>query len=401
MAAKKSGEGNDIKVDFGYCETKITPPVGEEMGGYTGRNRISQGVHDDLFARAVSFKSGKHTMVLCSVDLIGVSRSQVLAIKQEIFKVARIPPENVLISAIHTHSGPRSINLFGPPVPSTPQMLDGIKESIHGCLQDSQPAEVYAGRVKIEDAGINRRDWDANSKVVDWHAEILRVDDITGTPLTLLYNFGTHCVDLPPENRLYSADWPYYANLLIKQRAGLSHDPIFFQGSAGNVNPVNQPFNVKATNTFDDAKLTGDRVGQKVAAGAKKLASLKAGPFRGKSQTIALAADDPEKLGDYIWATVEERGGNPAVLVDLQVLQLGDLVIFGVPGELFGELGVALKDAVAPRPAWVVNYANDYIGYLPTRKAFQAGGYEAMMMGLSESAGEDVVNALKSLAGAL
>ncbi len=400
MAPKKSREGKHIKVEFGYWEQKITPPIGEEMGGYTGRNRFSQGVHDDLCARAVSFKSGQDTLVLCSVDLVGVSRAPVLAIKREISKAKNIPQENILISAIHTHSGPRSINLFGPPVPSTPQMYAGIKEAILSSLSDPQPAVLNAGREKIEDAGYNRRDWDANSTGVDWDAEILRVDDDAGTPLTILYNFGMHCVDLPPENRLYSADWPYYANLMIKQRAVLPLDPIFFQGNAGNVNPANQPFNVRATNTFKDAKLTGDRVGKKVGEIAKTLHPLKAGPIQGKFHTIALAPDDPEKLEDYTWVTRDMREGGAVALADLQVLQLGDLVIFAVPGELFGELGVALKEAVAPRPAWVVNYANDYIGYLPTRKAFQAGGYEAMMMGLSESAGEEVVNALKSMAGA-
>ncbi len=370
------------------------------MGGYTGRNRVSQGVHDDLFARAASFTMGKNTLVLCSVDLVGVSRSRVQELKQEIFTTSKILPENILISAIHTHSGPRSIDLFGPPVPSTPQIYAGIKDAIRGSLQDPHPAEIQIGRGKIEGAGFNRRDWDSNSTGVDWDAEILRVDDESGIPLTILYNFGMHCVDLPPENRLYSADWPYYANLWIKQRAGLSQDPIFFQGSAGNVNPANQPFNVRGTNTFKDAKLTGDRVGTKVGEIAETLHPLKACPIQGKFHTIALAPDDPEKLEDYTWATREMREGGAVALADLQVLQLGDLVIFAVPGELFGELGVALKEAVAPRPAWVVNYANDYIGYLPTRKAFQAGGYEAMMMGLSESAGEEVVNALKSLAGA-
>ncbi len=369
------------------------------MGGYTGRNRVGQGVHDDLCARATSFKSGKDTLVLCSVDLVGVSRSQVIKIKQEIYEATKIPPENILISATHTHSGPRSINLFGPPVPSTPQMLDGIKESILGSLRQPQPAEVHVGRVKIEDAGFNRRDWDAHSKVVDWYAEMLCIEGEAGNPLTLLYNIGIHGVVLPPENHLYSADWPYYAMLGIRQRVHLTQNPIFFQGSAGNVNPINQPFNVVATRTFEDAKFIGDRVAEKMGEKARKLPSLKAGPCKGILQTIALAPDDPEKLADYTWVTTETRDEGSVVVTDLQVLELGNLVIFGVPGEMFGELGVSLKKAVAPRPAWVVNYANDYIGYLPTRNAFRAGGYEAMMMGLSESTGEDIVNTLKSMAG--
>jgi hypothetical protein len=62
---------------------------------------------------------------------------------------------------------------------------------------------------------------------------------------------------------------------------------------------------------------------------------------------------------------------------------------------------VDLKQFALTRPAWVVGYANDYIGYVPTEQAYLAGGYEALMMGLSEKEGEQITSCLKNLAAQL
>ena len=47
-----------------------------------------------------------------------------------------------------------------------------------------------------------------------------------------------------------------------------------------------------------------------------------------------------------------------------------------MPGEIFVDIGLNIKKA-SPYPyTFVVEMANGAIGYLPTRKAFEQGGYE-------------------------
>lgn len=50
----------------------------------------------------------------------------------------------------------------------------------------------------------------------------------------------------------------------------------------------------------------------------------------------------------------------------------------GAPGELFGEIGLAVKHTptAAGLSPWVIGYANAPAGYLPTEAAFDWHGYE-------------------------
>ena len=47
-----------------------------------------------------------------------------------------------------------------------------------------------------------------------------------------------------------------------------------------------------------------------------------------------------------------------------------------IPGELFVELGLEIKKRSPFEHTFVVELANDAIGDIPTRKAFEEGGYQ-------------------------
>jgi hypothetical protein len=61
---------------------------------------------------------------------------------------------------------------------------------------------------------------------------------------------------------------------------------------------------------------------------------------------------------------------------EVQALRLNDLVLVSFPGEIFSKTGLALKQAYPRLGIAVVELANDAIGYIPTRQAFEEGGYE-------------------------
>ena len=69
--------------------------------------------------------------------------------------------------------------------------------------------------------------------------------------------------------------------------------------------------------------------------------------------------------------------GQRELPVPLQALALGEIVLVGIPGEPFAELGRAIKEGWDAVQVLVVGYANGYFGYFPTWEAFQEGGYEA------------------------
>jgi len=60
----------------------------------------------------------------------------------------------------------------------------------------------------------------------------------------------------------------------------------------------------------------------------------------------------------------------------LQVIVIGDIAWVGVPAEYFTVLGEDIKRRSPFRYTYVAELANDWIGYLPDRKAFELGGYQ-------------------------
>jgi neutral ceramidase len=63
--------------------------------------------------------------------------------------------------------------------------------------------------------------------------------------------------------------------------------------------------------------------------------------------------------------------------IELQGVRVGDALFVAVPAEVFVEIGLRLKRN-SPHKTFIVGLANGYIGYLPTREAHAAGGYEVV-----------------------
>jgi hypothetical protein len=78
---------------------------------------------------------------------------------------------------------------------------------------------------------------------------------------------------------------------------------------------------------------------------------------------------------------------------EVQALAIGDdLAIVGLPGEIFAELGLALRERSPFRHTLVLGLANEAIGYVPTGRAFEEGGYEPTSSRLQPGGGERLVD---------
>ena len=78
-----------------------------------------------------------------------------------------------------------------------------------------------------------------------------------------------------------------------------------------------------------------------------------------------------------LWETVSAGDVKPYKEVTLQAMRLGDAVFVSLPGEVFVEIGLAIKERVQAENVFVVAYSNNCeVGYVPTAAAFDEGGYE-------------------------
>ena len=78
-----------------------------------------------------------------------------------------------------------------------------------------------------------------------------------------------------------------------------------------------------------------------------------------------------------------------------------DVAVVGLPGEVFVDLGLAIKRASPFATTLVVELCNDTPGYIPTRKAFGEGSYETVNSRVQPGGGEMLVEAASRLLKAL
>lgn len=75
--------------------------------------------------------------------------------------------------------------------------------------------------------------------------------------------------------------------------------------------------------------------------------------------------------------------------MEVQVFRLdAETAIVGLPGEVFVELGLAIKQASPFKRTFVISMCNDRPGYVPTLKAFGEGSYEVTNSRIKPGGGE-------------
>ena len=90
---------------------EITPPIGMAICGNIRKDNISRGVHDPLVCNAVLCEHEGTTVLFLVMDWAGIEVKDAKAIRERMAEVLKIPGENVIVSATHTHSGPYTIEM--------------------------------------------------------------------------------------------------------------------------------------------------------------------------------------------------------------------------------------------------------------------------------------------------
>jgi hypothetical protein len=72
------------------------------------------------------------------------------------------------------------------------------------------------------------------------------------------------------------------------------------------------------------------------------------------------------------------RAGTLPVAIDGEIwaARLGSLAIVGAPGEIFGAIGAAVREASPAEVTLFAGYSNGVLGYVATPEEYPFGGYE-------------------------
>jgi len=192
-----------LKVGFG--KRSISPPIGAPLAGFAARQGVCEGIHDELFARALVFESGTAAVALLSLDLLALGSDFVAATRRAITARVPIEPSAILIASTHTHAGPVTISTFFNPdelldAGYMSLLSDAMVEAVEAAWRSRFPARLGIGTGAIDGLGVNRRSPDGQP--VDREIAIWKADDAIGRTRAVLINYACHPTVLGPDNRL-------------------------------------------------------------------------------------------------------------------------------------------------------------------------------------------------------
>lgn len=445
-----AGAAAELRV--GVAAVDITPSPGMPLAGYY-HARGAEGTLDPLYCRALVLESGDTLAALVSLDLIEIPRAVTDAAREQITRDLGLPGDHVLVSATHTHTGPvlawpaqpTAIPGEAPPaaIAYTTNLPARIAAAVRQALERRALARVSVARGRCDDLTFNRRyilrdgsvGWNPgklNPNIVrpagpsDPEVGVLYVErpDATGPTgaLATWVSFAMHTDTTG--GRRFSADWPGALGRVLASYHGPQHQTLVGLGTCGNLNHVDFAWPWPQSGPAEQHRIA-TILGAAVFQAYKRLQPLPAAPLRARSEWVELdlPAVTESELAEarQILATVSnDAGGNFMKLVrahrvmdlaarngrpqrvEVQAIAWGrELAWVGLPGEIFVELGLALKQRSPFPHTLVVELANENVGYVPDRRSYLEGNYEPESARCAPGSGERLVEAAVRLLSAL
>ena len=397
---------------IGFAKRAITPAVGGKpvyLAGFANDRRAT-GIHDDLWARAIALGDleSRQRIVLVSVDLIGVFRSDVL--KARSLLAAKAPGAILLVASTHDHEGPDTMGLWGKGRFSSgvdPEYLGRVRRTIADVAREAlaamRPARLLVASARtpglVEDGRLPR--------VIDDTIVAVQAIGADGSPLGTLVDWSSHPEALGGDNTLVTSDYPHYLRGRVEQALGGTC--VFVAGSIGG---LMTPLGLKLQTPdgreipkdgFDLAQAVGERAAD---AAITALRAAPPGPgstaLEHRSAVVYVPLENRLfRLGAFLGILPREvfSSGKPATVLfgddvetEVGYLHLGDLEALLVPAEIYPELVLGgLQDPQDPGADFpgaprerslftllrapyrvVIGLANDEIGYVIPRSQWDA-----------------------------
>lgn len=422
----------------GRAAVKITPPPGVPMAGYY-RIRLNEGVHDDLYAKALVLDKDGSKAALVALDLVGIPGPIVEAARQRIKKTTGIRGDRVMISATHTHTGPEMGARLRNVEDAATKLTKDYHEALPGRIAEAVrladtslvAARVHAGvgqehnlsfirRFHMKDGKVGWNPGKLNPNIIaptgaiDPDVPVVYFDALDSKPLATYVNFANHLDTVGGLE--FSADYPYTLAKILSEVRGPEMLTVFTIGTAGNINHVDVKTS-RPQKGHDEAARIGTILAGTVLKTFRHLQTIEPGPVRARSEIVnvplaPIQPGDIEKARkvvaaygtpaagpfyDQVYAfkvlDIEARQGQP-LDAEVQVITFGNQIAWvGLPGEIFVELGKAIK-VLSPFPYTIIaELANGSIGYVPDRKAYPEGAYEVINTRCAPGGGERMVEA--------
>jgi hypothetical protein len=402
------------------------------IGGGIGPGK-ARGQEGELRASAVVLEDAQGQRVaLIACDVLMVARDVLDRAARRVAQTTGIPFDHVLINATHTHHAPTTVTIHGYQRDEafTRQVEEKIVQAAGQAVGRLAPVTFLFRLGEESSVGKNSRLLLSDGTIywVGTHEDAVRPTGPFDPELpvlafrrrdggleALLFNHSTHTIGTHRPGVRSPSFYGLAAQAIEKEKGGTV---LFFEGASGSTHNLDVP-PVEATYRIRQAVSDAlDAAGVRPVAAVrslKKEISVKVRRFQ--------EAQDDQTVVAYCTKRIKDPAGAHSVIETframrrqlapqqgqerktwVQAVLIGDIALVGVPGEFFTVLGQEIKRRSPFRYTYVLELANDYIGYIPDRRGFDRGGYQVwtgLHSFLEPGTGEQIVAEVVELLGRL
>ena len=421
----------------GAAEVDITPTMGTQIAGDIGRRRPAEILIDPIFAKALVLGDGHHRLCILSLDVLAITREWADAIRDGAKTHFGLDPEAVMVHAVQNHAAPSIGHFFFnfeseyiPPELSwleggdeqyNPFAVERALEAIGRALENMQPVRVGIATGVENRVAFNRRlvfrdgtaemgfrgrlpsDLAYNEGPIDPELGVVSFTSNSLQPVALLLHHSCHAVHGFPQ-RYITGGWPGAWSRGMRQIYGGDCVPLVINGCCGNVHHNNylNPAHVDTAEgmgaTLTEATVPilkrlvyqGDsrldhatrrieiplrKVTEQQLADAEQLLSEHPTPiWKEGLEGIAVHWDWMYAVMRLDLDRLYRR--SPFFDYETQAFRIGDFGLVALMGEPFVEGQVRLKMESPAARTFVAHMSHGFVGYIPTPRALERGGYE-------------------------
>lgn len=409
------------KLRAGVAEMALEPRLGlvPELVWTKGRPpRKPEGYRTPLYVKALVLSNGHDPVALVTLDLLGIDRPDAIRAAELASERSGIPTDGILLTCSHTHAAPSVL----PPLHTRRAahhaafddeakrreraFVDAVVLAIADVVADAsacqQDASVGSIATELPWLTYNRRRQTRNFGTwtsflgipqdqacrpegpIDPELGLFVVRGADHRPLCMVWNLVGH--NAFSFGDPYSADLPYSVQHELDDRIGEHIPCLYLPGCSGNV----QYFDATGPGGLD--KVTED-VASGIMAIYRDACTLPDVKLGGRKVELCFAQQDFSQCWwkhdvhakRPVWETFlpieleryrSEAAEKMTYQSDVMALRLGETALVGLPGEVFVEFGLMIKERSPFERTYVAAYSNDYAGYIATRHAFIGGSYE-------------------------
>ena len=403
----------------GFARLDITPNLGCPLAG-ASKVRYADGMLDSLELNCVAFSDGETKAVLITADFLYVMENAATEIRNLIAEKCGIPADHVFMQGLHQHTSlrigckPQLGNngysdktyldmLYRKYCDLVTLALSDLKEAkLLQAEEEAEPHISFIRRYRMQDGKCKTNPTKGNPAIVgpigqaDNTVRLLRFvrED---APDIALVNFTCH-PDVVGGTKI-TADWPGFVRRNTEAELGVKC--ILVNGAQGDSNHLN-PTCMEREGGYKHAAFMGRVITDTVKKLWDKAQPMETGKIHAKVEMkyIPTNTSGIEHLEEYIewnagigkgthekpkdfafaceiWRVSQLPRETLFQKVPVAILAFGKVAFIGFGGEPFAEYAAKAREAGEGLYVVTACLTDGGQGYLPTKDAYDEGGYEA------------------------